>query len=61
MGWYGFLARIEAILHKIRYPRHDVKWRTNIGESCSGDIVCETCSHMFWCRGLESKEMDEEK
>ena len=57
MGWNGFLARMEAILHKIWYPRRDVKWRTNIGKSCSGDITCETCNRAFWCRGLENKEM----
>lgn len=57
MRWYGFLARIDAILHKIRHPRHDVRWRMNIGKSCSGDIICETCSIAFWCRGLENKEM----
>ena len=57
MRWYGFLARIDAMLHKICHPKHDVRWRVNIGKSCSGDITCETCEIAFWCRGLESKEM----
>ncbi len=57
MRWLGFWARIDAICHKIRYPKHDVRWRTNVEKSCSGDITCETCSIAFWCRGLENKEM----
>ncbi len=56
MGWYGFLARIDAILHKIRHPGHNVKWKINVDESCSGDITCETCEVAFWCRGLEAKK-----
>lgn len=59
MRWLGFLARIDAILHKIRHPSHDVRWRTGVGKYCSGDITCETCSCIFWCRGLENKEMKE--
>ena len=57
MRWYGFLARIDAILHKILHLQHSVKWRTNEGSLCPGDIVCETCDHVFWCRMLENKEM----
>jgi len=57
---YGLLARIDAVFHKIRHLRHNVKWRANVGKSCSGDIICETCSCIFWCRGLENKEMKQE-
>jgi len=57
MRWYGFLARIDAILHRILHPRHDVRWRTNEGSICPGDIACETCNCVFWCRILENKEM----
>jgi len=53
MRWLGFKARIDAIYHKIRYPKHSIRWRVNVGESCSGDITCETCGHVFWCRMLE--------
>lgn len=51
--WYGFQARISAILHKIRHPKHRLLWRTNVDEICPGDIVCETCDQIFWCRAQE--------
>ena len=48
---YGIGARIQVIFHKLRHPRHKVTWRT-IDESgfCPGDITCETCAVVFWCR-----------
>jgi len=57
MDWLGFKARIEAIWHKIWHPRHDVKWRINADEECPGDITCETCSCIFWCRALENSAL----
>ena len=50
---YGVGARIQAIFHKIRHPKHEVLWRTNIDELCPGDITCETCNVVFWCRSIE--------
>ena len=57
MRWHGFLARIDAILHKIQHPQHDVRWRVGACRACSGNITCETCGIAFWCRGLETKEI----
>ncbi len=54
--WLGFQARVDAILHKILHPTHSVKWRTNEGDICPGDIACETCNQVFWCRMLGKKE-----
>lgn len=53
MIWYGFLARLDAIFHKIRHPRHKMSWRSNADEICDGDIVCKTCNSVFWCRAQE--------
>ena len=55
MRWLGFVARIDAILHKFLHPTHNVRWRTNEGSICPGDIVCETCNHVFWCRLLNRR------
>ena len=49
----GLRARIDAIIHKILHPKHDVQWRINVGNLCKGDITCETCGHIFWCRWIE--------
>jgi len=61
MTWYGFLARLGAILHKIAHPSHKMRWRTNMDEICPGDIVCETCDIVFWCRALELSPKELEK
>jgi len=50
MTFTGFLARIDAICHKIWNPKHDLKWRIDADELCDGDIVCKTCGIIFWCR-----------
>jgi len=53
---YGFLARLDAILHKIRHPRHKVIWRSDIEENvCAGEITCETCNVLYWCRACGHK------
>lgn len=51
----GILARIDAIWHKIRHPTHDLVWKDspvmNDPEfKCEGDILCNTCNIIFWCR-----------
>ena len=48
----GFRARLEAIKHKIRHPKHKILWRDNVEEGvCKGDIGCKTCGQLYWCRG----------
>jgi len=50
---FGIAARIQAICHKIRHPRHKLLWREKEFEDdtiCPGDIICETCGILFWCR-----------
>lgn len=54
--WLSFQARVDAIWHKIWHPTHRVKWRTNEANICPGDIACETCNQVFWCRMLGKKE-----
>jgi len=49
----GFFARLHAIWHKVTHPTHKVLWRTKIGKICPGDITCETCNRVIWCRMLE--------
>ncbi len=51
----GLSARIDAICHKIRHPHHKILWRFDPDEICPGDIVCETCDIVFWCRALDKK------
>ena len=50
----GFRARLGAIKHKIRHPKHKIYWRCNVWEEvCRGDIKCYTCGTLFWCRGVK--------
>lgn len=58
ISWYGFLGRLDAILHKIRHPSHKMAWRANVDELCTGDIECSTCSICFWCRALERNQKE---
>jgi hypothetical protein len=51
----SILARLSAILHKIRHPDHKLLWKHNPvlddhDIRCEGDIVCESCKKFFWCR-----------
>ena len=46
--YYKFSAIFDYFIHKIR--GHEVYWRVNVDELCSGDIVCETCNLIIWCR-----------
>lgn len=53
--YYSLHARLMAILHKICNPKHDVVWRYYETEQdkliCpNGDIVCNTCNILFFCR-----------
>jgi len=52
----GFIARLQAICHKIRHPKHKLVWKHSPEEGlCKGDIVCETCDIVFWCRFYDKK------
>lgn len=57
MTYYGLHARIHAILHKLRHPRHKLIWRLDPNEFCPGDIVCDTCNVILWCRALDKKDL----
>jgi len=51
----GIIARIEAVCHKILHPFHKLIWKLDpISDDpefkCEGDIVCQTCNVIFWCR-----------
>jgi len=50
ISYWGFRGRMDAIIHKILHPLHDIKWRTDADDVCDGDIICETCDYIFWCR-----------
>ena len=58
----GFIARLHAIWHKIIHPTHKLVWKSSPAEGlCKGDIVCDTCNVLFWCRyyDLSEKEKNE--
>ena len=51
MNIHGIIARITAIVHKILHPTHKLVWKCDPQDTiCDGDIVCETCETIFWCR-----------
>jgi hypothetical protein len=52
---YGLPSRVFAIAHKLRHPSHRLDWRSDVSEACPGDIVCDTCSTLFWCRAQETE------
>ena len=57
LWWWGLEARLSYLWHALR--SHDVRWRSNADEAyeaCSGDITCETCNVLFWCRGSAIRE-----
>jgi hypothetical protein len=46
-------AWCSAAWHWLR--RHDVAWRVNADPpACDGDIACETCALVIWCRSHDS-------
>jgi hypothetical protein len=57
MTMFGLLSRLDAILHKILHPSHDIIWKWHESEEdkeiCDGDILCKTCDKIYWCRALE--------
>ena len=55
--YYGLHARLIALYHTIKL--HDVDWRKTPDEICDGDIYCNTCNLLIWCRcyDLSQKEL----
>jgi hypothetical protein len=52
----ALMARMGALWCVLR--RHDVDWRANANDfpECAGDIVCNTCNKIHWCRWYERRE-----
>jgi hypothetical protein len=51
--YYGLGARLGWLYHRVRHPRHAMRWRTHIDAQCpGGDITCETCDAVYWCRAM---------
>jgi hypothetical protein len=49
-------VRFHALFnHKLK--GHTLGWRVGADEVCAGDIVCETCNLVIWCRWLDPKWM----
>jgi hypothetical protein len=45
----GIKARLDAFWHFAR--GHQMAWHVNRDDLCpNGDIVCETCRLVIWCR-----------
>lgn len=44
----GFFARVDAFWHLVR--GHQIAWVVDASELCDGDIICDTCSAVLWCR-----------
>lgn len=56
MSYNGITARLQAIFHKILHPKHKVLWRADADKICPGDIICDTCDIIFWCRIQDRKD-----
>lgn len=50
---YSIWARLQALYHIT--AGHDVGWKVTYGNDlgCAGDIVCNTCQELIWCRALD--------
>lgn len=48
----GMRARLDAGICWLK--GHDVQWRANVDEVCEGDILCDTCDCMHWCRAMDN-------
>jgi hypothetical protein len=48
--WLPLMARISGLWHLVRL--HRVHWRQAFDPwiGCTGDIACETCDLLIWCR-----------
>lgn len=54
--WTHILAIKSIIIHKIFHPSHKIIWKISPEEFiCPGDIVCETCDVVYWCRSYNFK------
>jgi len=50
----GIRARLDAFWCVVK--GHDMKWRTepDLGAGCTGDILCQTCGLLHWCRWYDA-------
>ena len=55
------ICKLQAIWHKIIHPTHKLIWIYKPDEICDGDIVCDTCNIIFWCRALELSQEELER
>ena len=61
VSWQGLLYRFEAVFHKIFHPSHRMRWRAEKDILCTGNIICETCNHIYWCRVQEMSQKQIQK
>jgi hypothetical protein len=41
-------ARLDGLRCILR--GHTVRWRAGADDICTGDIICDTCNRVIWCR-----------
>lgn len=47
--WWAVQGRLLYVWHRVR--RHETRWRVSIDlPLCTGDLTCETCNLLLWCR-----------
>jgi hypothetical protein len=50
----AFSATLGVLWHVVR--GHRVQWRTHVDiPVCSGDVVCQSCSAVLWCRAIDPR------
>jgi hypothetical protein len=63
MTFNGIIARINAIIHKLLNLNHYIIWRyldkDDDKNICEGDIVCQTCNIIFWCRYYDKSKKEQ--
>jgi len=57
----GIQARLHAIGHKIAHPTHKVFWRVQADKTCDGDIICDTCQRIYWCRFQDLSHAEQDR
>lgn len=46
--WTTIAARLKGLWCIV--CGHDIEWFYSPDDMCSGDIVCNTCNQLIWCR-----------
>lgn len=52
--YYAVMSRLEGLTHWLR--GHDIAWAVvPVCEdlSCPGDLICDTCDKVIWCKMLD--------